>query len=278
MPMLLGLALFSPHTQASLIALHCIALHCIGAALAHATWCWLSPQSQLDLSTTLMLEAGPDPLGLLSPSMLQRHAGLPQQRPASGMGLRPSSGLSSIKPPSSLRGGGGGGTAASSAVGAVRAATSGCGAPSARQPPAGSGMPPRPRRSNMGDSGASFLCSPSIAGCPPRVPALFKTPEEQQLAAVAAEAASSMQSQRQHQHQQHRQQQRASLFSPVSALSQLPPAGVALTGAVQHSTTTMASGRVRGGSGRPPPVPTGRDLIYVQQTRLDSAERYLAQV
>ena len=36
MPMLLGLALFSPHTQASLIALialHCIALHCIALAL-----------------------------------------------------------------------------------------------------------------------------------------------------------------------------------------------------------------------------------------------------
>ena len=222
-----------------------------------------NPQSQLDFSSglgsELLLEmgAGADPLGLLSPALLHRH---PHQ--AAAAALRPGSGLSSGRPAPLMHASSGG--ASTLAVGRAFAAAY-------SQGPAASSVPGR--RSEVGE--ASFLRSPGIGGTP-RVPALFKSPEEQRAAPLQPRGAA-------HGAQQQRPEQRhPSLFSPAafsmpgvrhrSAASPTAAAAASIArSSSQPAGAAAAAATAAGGSG-------GRNLVTVQSGRLESLDSYLAEV
>lgn len=221
-------------------------------------------QSQLDFSGglggDLLLEMGAatDPLGLLSPALLTRHQQVPAPNHVQAAPLRPGSGLSSVRPGSLMHGGSAG--KASRTFATTYAA----------QAPAASSVPGR-RVSEVGE--ASFLRSPGIGGTP-RVPALFKSPEEQRAAAPQSATLATQ--------TQHQEQRRPSFFSPATLSvpsyrgGASSPTTAAAAASIARSSSqpagaAAAAAAAAGGSG-------GRNLVTVQSGRLESLDCYLAEV
>ena len=223
-------------------------------------------QSQLDFSgglggdLLLDMGAGTDPLGLLSPGLLTRHQQPPASQAAQAAPLRPGSGLSSVRPGPMMH--------ASSAGASTLAAGRAFAATYASQAPAASSVPGR--RSEVGD--ASFLRSPGIAGTP-RVPALFKSPEEQRAAGPRSHTLATQ--------PQRQEQRRPFLFSPdgfsvPSYRGVTSPTTAAAAASIARSSSqpagaAAAAAAAAGGSG-------GRNLVTVQSGRLKSLDCYLGEV
>lgn len=216
---------------------------------------WPAPQSQLDFASLggdLLLEigAGLDPLGLLSP--LHR----PGQQP-----LRPGSGLSTARHSALLHG------ASASSAGGSRPA------PAAHSQAQQASSMITGRRSDAGDANAaSFLRSPGIGGGTPRVPALFKSPEEQGPAGLQSLRGAPATAQQPHRAPQPR---RPSLFSPAAfsahGASPAPGGGGARSSTRVEAVAAAAPGGGGGAASR-------RTLVTVQTGRLDSLDNYLAEV
>lgn len=223
-------------------------------------------QSQLDFSggmggdLLLDMGAGTDPLGLLSPALLTRHQQAPESQQTQAAPLRPGSGLSSVRPAPLMH--------TSSAGTSNLAAGRAFAGTYASQAPAASSVPGR--RSEVGE--ASFLRSPGLGGTS-RVPALFKSPEEQRAAGPQTHTLATQ--------PQRQEQRRPSLFSPGSL-------SVPSYRAIASPTTAAAAASIARSSSQPAGAAAGaaaaagygggRNLVTVQSGRLESLDCYLAEV
>jgi hypothetical protein len=220
-------------------------------------------QSQLDFSSlgADLLLSGNDPLaacGILSPGLLPRHGG---QHAAM---LRPGSGVSGT---SSAR--------ATRLLAPAPATSTHLSTAASHVPLGSSSLGTRSRRSDMGDS--AFVRSS------PAAPAVFKSPDDEPLAAPpACHGRQQRQQQRQQQRYKADEQQqqlqgpcrqRAARLSPGGKRSPQMPGSLLAQG---MGSALRCGGEARGGLAPLAPSP-GRNLLLVQAAPLDSLDSYLAQ-
>jgi hypothetical protein len=121
----------------------------------------------------------------------------------------------------------------------------------------------------------------SARGGTPRMPALFKSPEEQRQAQLPATSSHRRHRQQQQQqpHRVHSGQAQRSLFSPGAAFSPQRGSPLALpalgAGAGAGSSAAKASRQAPAAGAH---QPAGRNLVAVQAAALTSLDKYLAQV